>query len=66
MVFAVEGEEVPKANDVTYVATIERKDVVFMLIIFVEALLLRVRRCWSLPTNGEENDTVELYMALAA
>lgn len=66
MVFAVEGEEVPKANDVTHVATIERKDVVFMLIIFVEALLLRVRRCWALPTNGEENDTVELFMALAA
>ena len=66
MIFAVEGEEVPKANDVTHVATIERKDVVFMLIICVEALLLRVRRCWALPTNDEENDTVELYMALAA
>ena len=66
MVFAAEGEEVPKTNDVTHVATIERKDVVFMLIIFVEALLLRARRCWALPTNGEENNTVELYMALAA
>ena len=60
MVFAAEGEEVPKANVVTHVATIERKDVVFTLIIFVEALLLR--RCWALPTNGEGKDTAELYM----
>ena len=62
MVFAAEGEEVPKANDVTHVATIEKKDVV--LIISVEALLLR--RCWALSISGEEKDAAELYMALAA
>ena len=64
MVFAAEGDEVPKANDVTHVATIEKKDVVFMLILFVVALLLR--RCWALSIGGEEKDAAELYMALVA
>mmetsp|Transcript_2591 Transcript_2591/g.7623 ORF Transcript_2591/g.7623 Transcript_2591/m.7623 type:complete len:82 (+) Transcript_2591:219-464(+) len=62
MVFVAEGDEVPKANDVTHVATIDRKDVV--LIMFVA--LLRTRRHRVLTTGREDKDAAELCMLLEA